>query len=270
MKSLAWLFVKSPVRGWVWLFLAINVFTTTAGSVNPAARWTMMVAMIEDHSFRIDKYYWHTIDWSRTPDGHYYSNKAPGPSLIGFPVFWVLDKLDAGQLATRAERDFHRSHEMENTLHTLSIFTQAIPLAFIVLLLFDQLQKLGVPRAGLHLGAVALLFGNTASLFVNTYFGHTMAAIFVLLMLFAIHKRRSVQIGFYFGLSVMCDYADILLIVPLILALFMTRQISWKRLLLVGAGGVGPGALFALYHKVCFGRPFTLSTKYLNPMFVDV
>ena len=51
MKSLAWLFVKSPVCGWVWLFLAINVFTTTLGSVNPAARWTMMVAMLEDHSF---------------------------------------------------------------------------------------------------------------------------------------------------------------------------------------------------------------------------
>ena len=270
MKSLAWLFVKSPVCGWVWLFLAINLCTTTVSSVNPAARWAMMVAMIEDHSFRIDKYYWHTIDWSRTPDGHYYSNKAPGPSLLGFPVFWVLDKLDAGELTTRVDRDSHRSHEMENTLHTLSILTQAIPLALIVLLLFDHLQKLGVPRAGLHLGAVALLFGNTASLFVNTYFGHTMAAIFVLLMLFAIQKRRPVQIGLYFGLSVMCDYADMLLIVPLILALFMTRQISWKRIWLIGIGGAGPAALFAYYHQVCFGSPFTLSTKYVNPMFVDV
>ena len=69
----------------------------------------------------------------------------------------------------RADRDSHRAREMENTLHALSILTQAIPLAIMVLLLFDKLQKLGVPKAGLHLGAIALLFGNTASLFVNTY-----------------------------------------------------------------------------------------------------
>ena len=270
MKSLAWLFVKSPVCGWVWLFLAINLFTTSAGSVNPGARWTMMVAMIEDHSFRIDKYYGHTIDWSRTPDGHYYSNKAPGPSMLGFPIFWAMDKLDAGNLPARADRDFHRAHQMDDTLHTLSMLTQAIPLAIITLLLFNELQKLRVPRAGLHLGAIALLFGNTASLFVNTYFGHTMAAIFVLLMVFAIHKRSSIQIGLYFGLSVMCDYADMLLILPLIIALWMTKQITWKRLLLAGLGGAVPGGLFAYYHAVCFGSPFTLSTKYVNPMFVDV
>ena len=97
-----------------------------------------------------------------------------------------------------------------------------------------------------------------------------MAAVFVLLMVYAIHNRNMVQVGLYFGLSVMCDYADMLLIVPLIVALWMTHQISWKRIFRVALGGAGPAAVFAFYHQVCFGSPFTLSTKYVNPMFVNV
>jgi len=270
VKSLAWLFVKSPVACWVWLFLAINVSTTTLSLVNPAARWAMMVAMIEDHSFRIDKYRWHTIDWSRPPDGHYYSNKAPGPSLLGLPIFYVLDKIDTAGGVTRIERDSARARDMEGTLHELSMFMQAIPLAFITLLLFERLQRLRVPRAGLHLGAVALLFGNTASLFVNTYFGHTLAAIFVLLVVLAIYERRPFQIGLYFGFAVLCDYADMLLILPLLVALWMTRQLGWRRIFRIGLGGAGPALAFGAYHQICFGSPITLSTKYVNPMFVDV
>ena len=270
MKSLAWLFVKSPVREWVWLFLAINMLTTTVGSVNPAARWAMMVAMVEEHSFRIDHYYGHTIDWSRAPNGHYYSNKAPGPSLLGYPIFWALDRSDAGALATRADRDFHRSSEKDSVLHTLSMLTQAIPFALVTLLLINELQKMMVPRAALHLTAIGLLFGNTASLFINTYFGHAMAAVFVLSMVLAIHRRNSVLVGLFFGLAVLCDYADMLLIAPLAVALWMTQQIRWRRLVLIAVGGAGPALLFGAYHTICFGNPWTLSTKYVNPEFVDI
>lgn len=270
MKTLAWLFMKSPVREWVWLFLAINTLFTFYGGANPAARWAMMVSMVEERSVRIDHYFQHTCDWSRTPDGHYYSNKAPGPSLLGYPIFWALDRSDTEKLPKRPDRDFQRIKEQDNNLHILSVLTQALPFAMATLLLINELQKLAVPLAALHLSAVALLFGNTASLFMNTYFGHSMAAMFVLLTVLAIHRRMAFRVGLFFGLAVLCDYADMLLILPLIVALMMTKLLNRRNVAKILGGGAGPALIFAAYHMYCFGGPFTLSTKYVNPEFVDV
>ena len=230
MKSLAWLFVRSPVRDWAWLFLAINIFSTFNAGANPAARWTMMVAMTEDHTVRIDKYYFHTCDWSRTPDGHYYSNKAPGPSLIGYLLFWSLDRADTAEIPTRASRDYTRTVMRDNNLHTLSTVTQVFPFIIVTLLLIKELQKLGAPLAALHVSAVALFFGNTASLFMNTYFGHSMAATFVLFTVLSVHRRWAFRTGLFFGLAVLCDYAAVLLILPLLIALELKSLIRTRKL----------------------------------------
>lgn len=264
------LFVKSPVRDWVWLFIAVNVFIVIPGSVNPASRWATMVAMIEDHSFAIDRYIPYTCDWAQPPNKHYFSNKAPGPVLLGYPIFRYLDATQTDHLVSRADRDKHRASLIDENMHTLSVFLQVIPLAIAVLLLVGAFQNLGVPLPALHLTAVAILFGNTASLFANTYFGHTMSATLVLLTLYALHRRMPVRIGVLFGLAVLSDYSCLLLALPLVIALAMTRQFRWRVIWRVIAGGTIPALAFAAYHEVCFGSPFTLGQKYVNPAFVDV
>ena len=270
MKSLAWLFIRSPVRDWAWLFLAINILFTFSANVNPAARWATMVAMAEDHTVRIDKYYFHTCDWSRTPDGHYYSEKPPGPALIGYPLFWILDRADTREMPTRTSRDYTRTVMRDSNLHTLSVVTQVIPFIIVTLLLIKELQKLGAPLAALHLAAVALLFGNTASLFMNTYFGHSMTATLVLFTVLAVHRRWSFRAGLFFGLAVLCDYAAALLILPLLIAFKLKGLMRIPRMVAFFTGGVGPALVFAAYHIYCFGGPFTLSNKLVNPQFVDV
>ncbi len=264
------LFVKSPVRDWAWLFVVINIFVTINGSVNPAARWATLAAMVEDHSFAIDRYIPYTCDWARPPSGHYFSNKAPGPVLLGYPLFKYIDSQQTEGLQTREARDARRGSLVDDNMHTLSIFLQVIPLAIATLLLVGELQKLGVPLAALHLTAVAILFGNTASLFANTYFGHTMSATLVLLTLYAVQRRMPLRIGIFYGLAVLSDYSCLLLSVPLLIALALTRQFRWRAILRVVAGGIAPALTFAAYHKSCFGSPFTLGQKYVNPVFVDV
>ncbi len=270
MKTFAWLLVKSPVRDWVWLFIAINACITVYGSVNPASRWATMAAMVEDKSFAIDRYIGQTCDWSKPPNGHYYSNKAPGPMLLGYPIFKIIDGMDAGKWPTRAERDRRRVSSIDKDMHTLSMFTQVIPLAIVTLLLVHELQKMAVPLAALHLSAVALLFGNTASLFAHTYFGHTLPAVLVLFTLYAVQRRMPLTTGLFYGLALLSDYSCLLLSLPLLIALFMTRQLRWRRILRLVAGGIVPALSFALYHQRCFGSPFTLSQKYVNAIFVDL
>jgi hypothetical protein len=270
MKLLSSFGFRSPVGSWVWLFLLIQGLTLIVGGPNPGARWAMLAAMVEDHSVNINHYWQYTCDWSRGPDRNYYSNKAPGPSLLSYPVFRVMDGMDAGELPTREQRDSRRGGKIDRTLHALSMLTQAIPFAWVTVLLIEEFRRLGAPRASLHLTAIALLFGNTASLFMNTFFGHSMAALFILATALSLMRRWPLRLGLFFGLALLCDYATMLLALPLLVAMVLMQLCRRRQLTRVALGGLGPAVVFAIYHWWCFGAPWILSTKYVNPEFVDI
>ena len=260
----------NPSRDWVLLFLAIQCLVDLDGHINTHSRWATMAAMAEDHSFRIDKYQGQTIDWSQTPDGYYYSNKAPGPALLGYPLFYLMDKISTHGAKSREERDRKRLEDRRTVLHALSVATQAIPYGLIVFLLIAALQRMGLPTRALHVAALALLFGNTGSLFMNTYFGHGMATMFVAALLLAWHKNRPLLVGLFFGLATLCDYSSALLLLPLLWFLWRRPGTRLRRLGRFLLGGVAPAVAFAAYHKHCFGSPFSLANKFQNPAFVDV
>lgn len=252
------------------LFLVIQCFVDIDGFVNARSRWATMVAMTEQRTFCIDRYREHTIDWARTPDGHYFSNKAPGPALIGFPLFWVVDRALTSGLADADARDAQRVASRREVLHWLSIITQAVPQALLVLLLVRAMQELAFPTIALHVAAVAILFGNTGSLFMNTYFGHGMAEMFTLALLLALHRRDLPLAGLFLGFTILSDYSGALLVPPVFLFLGLRRGRLLRELGALVLGGAIPGVLFAFYHWRCFGSPFALANKYQNPVFVDL
>jgi hypothetical protein len=261
---------RNPACSWVILFLAIQCLVNLQGYDNANSRWATLLAMVEDHSFSIDQYHPYTIDWAKTPNGRYYSNKAPGPALLGYPLFWVMDKISTHGIKGRWLRDQQRLADQSKTMHILSVVTQAIPYALVVFLLVAALQRLGFSLRALHLTTLALLFGNTASLFMNIYFGHGMTAMFVLAMLLALHQNRLWLVGLFFGLATLCDYSAVLFLPPLLWAIWRLRGLSLPRIDRFILGGILPAALFAGYHIICFGSPFALPNKFQNPDFVDV
>lgn len=259
-----WNAVPRPARWWILLFLAVNVAFPIRPSTNPLSRYALLCALVEDGSFRIDPYVGETIDWSRTPDGHYYSNKAPGPALAALPLFFAFDRLSVGSLPTRAARDEARWHRHRmRAMSLLSFFVQAVPLAILVALAAAALAASGAPAAGIHFFALAALFGNTASLFTNTFFGHAFAAACALAMAIALLKRSPGWVGFFFGWTLLSDYGAAVLL-PFVLFVVAPRQ--WAKL---AVGGLVPGALWIVYHVACFGSPFALPQKFQNPVFVD-
>lgn len=63
---------------------------------NQNSRLDMVVAVVEDGTFQIDKYVdnkyvGHTVDYAKI-GGHYYSDKAPGAAFLGIPVYAVLKR----------------------------------------------------------------------------------------------------------------------------------------------------------------------------------
>lgn len=90
---------------WAVAFLILNLVNTQDGGPNAVSRFLTLRAMSEEGTFRIDKRIGATSDWSMTPAGHYYSNKAPGPMLLGFPAFFVIDQVP--RLWEKGYRDEH-------------------------------------------------------------------------------------------------------------------------------------------------------------------
>jgi hypothetical protein len=264
----------NPVSHWCALFLVLSITVDNkVNNANPYARYATLQAVAEDHSLAIDAYQNTTCDWARPPDGHYYSNKAPGPTLLAVPFHLPVDAMVVAHAADRKERDARRKEARDAVLSYLAIALQAIPFALLVLWAAQILAKQGASRAAIELAALAMLFGSTASLLMNMFFGHGMAALLTLGLALAMLERRLFLAGLLFGLDVLTDYGSALFL-PLLVALIAIGKAEsiaqrLRRLARFGLGGLGPLVAFVAYHAYCFGGPFTLPNKYQNPVFVE-
>ena len=264
-------FSSHPYARWIAIFVASNALIHPEGGTNQDSRFAAMCAMVEDRSFQIDHYKSLTIDWARTPDGHYYSNKAPGPMLLAYPVFWLIDKCWTAGEPDRATRDRIRISHRKLSMTLLSLLFQALPFAALATVALSWLEACGVSTTALHVSCVAILFGNTASLFMNTYFGHGMAATCMLGLCLCVIKRWYVWGGLTYGLALLADYGSALLL-PGFLVAALLHVPRFPRVVALGKialGGLLPGILWVVYHISCFGGVLTLPSKYQNPLFVD-
>jgi hypothetical protein len=53
---------------------------------NQNSRLDMIVAVVDDGTFQIDKYVQNTVDYAKVGE-HYYSDKAPGTAFLGIPIY---------------------------------------------------------------------------------------------------------------------------------------------------------------------------------------
>ena len=96
------------MRHWLLFFLLVNLVCDMPGGPNVGSRYAAICSMGVDQTFHIDRYRDMTADWVRTPDGHYYSNKAPGPALLALPFFLAADPWMTLGTDTREEADDRR------------------------------------------------------------------------------------------------------------------------------------------------------------------
>jgi hypothetical protein len=261
-----------PLRGWFLFFFLIQLGLSMPPSTNPLSRWTAMAAMTEDGTPRIDSYYTATIDWARTPDGHYFSNKAPGPMLLGEPIFAYLDAWQTRGVPNRDDRDRIRYMKCGGNLRLLSLIFQIVPLFLLSLWMMKFLEKSGASRAARTVAFLALLFGNTACIFLNQYFGHGCAAVCALALYLAVLSDRVMLSAFFFGLGMLCEYSGALLFFPLLpiwISSFRRSGARGRWLLNFVGGAITPAVAWVAYHSYCFGSPFRIPNQFQNPLFVE-
>lgn len=185
--------------------------------------------------------------------GKYYSNKAPGMSLLAVPAYAVL-------------RLFGRP-TMRATTFWLRLTASTLPQLLFLWLLAWWLSKVCADQVARRVALVGYALGTMAFTYGVTLFSHQLAAgfamaSFIVASMWArgvLRERWLPAAGAAAGMALLCDYQAVFLCVPVALYLAWRGRGVWPRLralALAGAGAVGPVLVLLAYHQACFGSPF--------------
>jgi hypothetical protein len=251
---------------------------------NQNSRLDMVVAVVDDHTFRIDNYVHNTVDYARVGDA-YYSDKAPGAALLGIPLYAVVDPVLDAVLGEDVTGALANAPAFQATLRAdgtgvsteklrfaalqvlLAALVAALPTALAAVLVWRlALRFTGAPGAS---ALSALAYGLLTPVFAysNAVYGHQLAA-FLLIGAFALlalgppraGALRLLLLGVLLGYAVVSEYPAA---VP---AGFIFLYAAWRlwqahaRLRLgwtmLAGGAVAAG--WMSYNSAIFGGPLAL------------
>jgi hypothetical protein len=255
----------------VWLILGLTLllgYTTLPLAIsapNERSRLYLTVALVERHSFAIDvevRRFGRIFDLA-THDGHLYSDKAPGSSLIAIPAYLALRAV-FGQDQVRIEH-----------LLLLGRFAVMLPLSLLgVLALRALLRYLDVSRSIAHLVALTSIVATAAFHYGAAFFGHHIVAVLGVLACLLTYRGRErhgatamvhfAGVGAVLGLAQLTEYQAVVVTLPLFVHAVVSCRSRWLPLTAAMLLGGLPFALaFAFYHARCFGGPLELSYAHL-------
>lgn len=241
---------------------------------NQNARLAATMAFVEPNTdytgtFRIDGLKsgdrLNTEDWAES-HGAYYSNKAPGVSLLGVVPYYVLYHLERSwQFHPRTPQHTQLNAYLLNLW--ISVFWNVVA----ALMLIRRLPRLGVhSKAGAVLVALVYSFATLVLPFGCTEWGHSTAAAFItlgLLYLLDSPPSAAATAGFWFGAALLTEYLAGLSLV--LAGLFvMAGADRWRRSWRFALGAAPPVLALLVYQKICFGSYLTTAPSLSNAVFL--
>ncbi len=269
-------------RKW-WLFVGVfflvNLFLSAYfidiwSTANPVSRALPVLTFAENGTLRIDDYAGMTEDMIKVGD-HYYSDKAPLPTLILIPFYGALRAAGLGSFGEHALERFpiHYLHSYGDEdirqfafarivpiLWLGSLLCGALPFALIVVITFLGISKSSPPLSPIVMAMMAL-YGSFLFVFSGTYFNHLFAAFLLLLGYIFLREKGYFMAGLYVGLSFLSEFT-LGLIIPLWALLIWFREKS-PRAACRYLAGTAPALIFILgYNYFITGSPFTMVNAY--------
>jgi hypothetical protein len=245
------------------LFLAYGYFIPRGVIWNADTRLFLAASIVDRGQLTIDPYEQYTGDKAYY-NGHYYSDKAPGSSLLAVPVYLFVKlalyqgKTDYTQLLSVS--DEKRMDFLARYLITLLLV--GLPSALLGGLIFRFLAYLGLGLRGRMVLALGYGLGTIAFAFSTVFFSHQIVALLLFAtfyLLFSIRQGRLSQwhyltAGLLAGYAMITEYPTALIVGCLALYAFY-RSRTWRPILLFGAGILPSLGVLALYNTLCFGSP---------------
>lgn len=247
------------------MLLGATVFVATCLVTQPATGWNAnsrldLVFSVVDHgSVSIDSYHGTTpfVTGDKASfDGHYYSDKVFGVSLLAMPVYGLVSV---------AARLLHVHPSFQLIQFLLTRWAVSLPAALAAMLLAALLIRLGaIPRlailvtSGVFFGS--LLFGYSTVFF--PYLPGIACCLGALTRIWSppLTKRRVALIGLLLGSAMIFDFTFVIAVVVIgVLLLIELRRLGLARAARLGAICAGVASLplvaFATYSAAIFGSP---------------
>lgn len=251
---------------------------------NQNSRFNLTRAIVDDGTVRIDRYAENTGDYAEI-DGHIYTDKAPGLSLMAVPIYALTSALEPYGL----EQVSHRLGRSEGfadslnpdgqgvdderisvavALYIATIATVSIPAVAMLLLLFLIIERLGNCRTAATLSTLAIGLATPVFAYSSAFYGHIPAAACVVGILALVilndadqlSTRRLFSIGLLAGWAIVIEYPVAVILIPLGLLLAYRER---GRAVVYGlAGMLPPLAVLAVYDLVAFGTPIPIGYEH--------
>jgi hypothetical protein len=262
----------------VWLF-GVFAYFAPAATWSPVSRFDLTRAIVEQGTLQIDATADDTGDRARR-DGHWYTDKAPFPSLAAVPGYAALHLLHA----ERGKRPEFISLSTPDTpamqvtvngpfaraLYMCSLTTAGIAGVAIGLLCFGWLRRRVSDGAALF-GSLGVTLATPIFPYATSFYGHVIAGALLLLAFTRITEdapsRRSLRIaGAAMAVAVGCEY--IVAVLVLIMGVFAIararrRGAPFAAVVDLALGAALPALALAAYHAACFGSPLKTGYSFL-------
>jgi hypothetical protein len=273
------------------VFTCVYPFFSWVNNPNENVRTYMTMALVEDHTFRIDtmveRYGWvNDMATVPEPDGsrHLFSVKGPGVSYAGVPFYWAMTKLapHAGYKVPDASSPLPvRQAWFQATTFVLRLFTIQIP-CFLFLIWLERWLRETSPDPVLRLTAVAAAGLGTNYLAYSLMFASHAPFAIAAFSSFAIttserarhpldprqrRLARAFLAGFFAGLATLLEYHALPVSVCLTVYALFT---FWRPSLLAmfSLGGVLNVIALAFFQWRAFKNPLTPGHRMSeNPLF---
>jgi hypothetical protein len=240
---------------------------------NTNARLALVKAIVEEKRFEIDTYQDSVLDTIDKAfyNGHYYSDKAPGTSLLGVPIYYLIFRISIALKYAIKISVFRQ---------LLTLLAISLPNALLATCLYQFVKDVNVsnsPRFSLLI-TLAICLGTPLYLYSSTYYSHSLTGFFLFAafyLWFGMRQKGNISLvkaglsGFLAGYSIITEYPAIVIVAILgfyILWVMWTQKRLWDlkvMLALVGAA-LPPLALMAFYNYSIFGSPLALGYLHEN------
>lgn len=255
--------------GLMLLFAAVYFYQDPEWNGN--SRLNLTRAIVERGSLQIDAYQsaqgWSTEDTAYF-NGHYYTDKAVGSSLLAVPLYFLLYNL-AAILQLQLDSSLIK--------HMLTSMVLGISFAAGGIAMYRSAEKLGAaPRMSL-IATLGVALGTMLWPYSAVYYGHALAATFLIIAFYLLlsvrvepQRQPAVRLfgaGLALGLAFITEYTTALIIVGLLVyAAYALKGRSLRAvasLALMGfLGALIPLAIMFSYNAAVFGSPLAFGYSY--------
>ncbi|MCP3730466.1 hypothetical protein M9978_08490 [Sphingomonas sp. MG17] len=265
---------RVPVLLFALVWLSCAWFGSWAFNPNNATRLFAAIAIAETGDAKIDGFADMTIDKARF-DGHFYSDKAPGVTLMAVPWVAAVNAV-TGTDSSQVQRAFMGAG-MDRFLtlrqRVVTAMVIAVLTALAAVALFDLAGGVTGSRGAGLFAALCYGLGTPVWGWSTTLFGHAPVAALLVIGAWAVWRgtqpdtpqrgRFALLAGFALGWVLVVEHSALLMATPIGLwALWRTwRWTTPDKLRLYGlATAAGIAALLPLigYNLLAFGTPFRL------------